>query len=435
MSAPVILGMQTAQLPWLLCGLVAGYLLIMCTNPVRASLRNGLRAIQRYPSLGIAFGVFGSAHALFQLGLRYYFHHALPAADPDRPEFAWIRARGGEVWRDPHLWLFGSDQSLWHLPANALRDAARDSALPALENAAGIFNCLLSTFPLAAFAGVLFLVNWEGHHGVLLHALRRRFGSWGWLVYGGILLCALAAISKPLLYAAPQFFALAQNADAARIWYQWSPVVEWLAFLFEYLFGVCIQIYLILLAYCWVRGITVEHQHLLDFAIRRFSFVVKWASLVIVLSSLFIHLPLILKNFPFFSGWFPSEPDAIDFRVRLVRSLLTVVLFLFATVQITLIFHSESLAKALRDHLRFLARNFWPFGWFLFLAVFHLYLVNIVQLLVQRGLGEGVSLGLAWSLLSPWFFGIVAAWLLAAWVCLFKQCDTGRSIEENWIKF
>lgn len=435
MSAPVILGMQSSQLPWLLCGLLAGYVLVMWTNPVRTSLRDGFRSIQRYPSMWVAFGIFGCAHALFQLALRYYFYHALPASDPDRPEFVWTRARGGEVWRDPHVWLFGSDQSLWHLPANALNDAAGSSVLPALENAAGIFNCLLSTFPLAAFAGLLFLVNWEGHHAVLLHALRRRFGSWGWLAYGGILLCAVAAISKPMLYAAPQFFALAQNANAARIWFEWSPVIEWLAFLFEYLFGVCIQIYLILLAYCWVRGITVEHQHLLDFAIRRFSFVVKWASVVMILSSLFIHFPLILKNFPVFAHWFPSEPDAIDFRVRLARSLLTGVLFLFATVQITLIFHSESLAKALRDHLRFLRRNLWPFGWFLLLAALHLYLVNIVLLLIQHGLGEGVSLGIAWSLISPWLFGFVAAWLLASWVCLFKQCDTGRSTEENWIKF
>ena len=104
-------------------------------------------------------------------------------------------------------------------------------------------------------------------------------------------------------------------------------------------------------------------------------------------------------------------------------------------MQITLIFHSESLAKALRDHLRFLTRNVWPFGWFLLLAALHLYLVNIVQLVIQRGLGEGVSLGIAWSLVSPWIFGIVAAWLLAGWVCLFKQCDTGRSTDENWIKF
>src|SRR5580700_2011840 len=155
MSAPVILGMQSAQLPWLLCGLLAGYLLVMWTNPVRASMRDGFRCIQRYPSLWIAFGVFGCAHALFQLALRYYFYHALPAADPDRPEFVWTRAHGGEVWRDPHVWLFGTDQSLWHLPSNALHQAARESVLPALENTAGIFNCLLSTFPLAALAGFL----------------------------------------------------------------------------------------------------------------------------------------------------------------------------------------------------------------------------------------------------------------------------------------
>ena len=421
--------MQPAQLPWLLCGLLGGYLLIMCTNPVRASLRDGFRCIQRYPAIWITLGIFGCAYALFQLAVRYYFHCALPAADPDRPEFVWMR----EAWRDPNLWLTGSQQSLWYLPPHSLKDVGRQSALSALESSAGIFNCLLSTFPLAAFAGILFLVNWEGHHAVLLRALRRRFGGLGWLVYGGIVICALAAISKPLLYTAPQIFGL--NPEAARIWFQWSPVIDWLAFLFEYLLGVCVQIYLILLAYCWVRGITADHQHLLDFAIRRFSFVVKWAAVVIVMSSLFIHLPLILKNFAFFSPWFPGEPESFEYRARLARWLLTTVLFLFATVQITLIFHSESLDKAMRDHLRFLFKNLWPFGWFMVLAALHFFILHTAQGVVQRGLGDGTFPGIAWSLASPWLFAIVSAWLLASWVCLFKQCDTGRSSAENWIKF
>jgi hypothetical protein len=35
----------------------------------------------------------------------------------------------------------------------------------------------------------------------------------------------------------------------------------------------------------------------------------------------------------------------------------------------------------------------------------------------------------------PWLRGILAAWLLAAWVCLFKRCDTGHPAAEKWIQF
>ena len=152
---------------------------------------------------------------------------------------------------------------------------------------------------------------------------------------------------------------------------------------------------------------------------------VRWALLVMVFSSAFIHLPLILKNFEAFQAVFPHEAGLIDARWKIARGLLTAVLLLFATMQITLTFHSESLGKALHDHLQFLRRHWWTFGWFLVLAALHFYLVLVAINLVQQGLlGEGTSLqGIAWSLLTPWLNGLVAAWLLASWVCFYKHGD------------
>ena len=106
-----------------------------------------------------------------------------------------------EAWRDPQLWLTGSPESLWYLPPYSVRQAVFENALPAFESVAGIFNLLVTTFPLSAFAAFLFFINWEGHHAVLVRALRKRFGLWGWLLYAGIVVCALAALAKPLLYA------------------------------------------------------------------------------------------------------------------------------------------------------------------------------------------------------------------------------------------
>jgi hypothetical protein len=415
MSVLVAFVLPAIPLHWLLLGTIVGYLLVMFTNPVRANLRDGARCIRRYPALWVTLGTFGFAYALFQLALRYYFFCVLPPAD--RPQFVWMR----EAWRDQKLWLHGSPESVWYLPPHALHFAARDSLLPALESVAGIFNLLVTTFPLSAFAAVLLLVNWEGHHVVLWRALHKRFRWWGLLVHGGIVICALAAVSKPFLYCAPQLLRL--QPDAAEIWFQWAPVVDWLSFLFEYLVGVGVQIGLALIAYCWVRGLTFTQHHLLDFAIRRFSYVVRWALLVMLLSSVFIHLPLILKNFAPFQGMFPHDPPILDARWKMARSLLTAVLLLFATIQITLTFHSESLGKALHHHLHFLARHWWTFGWFLILAALHFYLALVFFSLVQQALGEGTAAGITWGLVTPWLNGLIAAWLLAAWVCYFKHGD------------
>jgi hypothetical protein len=321
--------------------------------------------------------------------------------------------------------------------------AIHHSALPALETVAGIFNLLVATFPLSALAAVLLLANWDGHHVVLWRALHKRFGAWGSAVHGGILICAFSAVAKPFVYIVPQFLQWIAGLDPltktfpwlislarpeiSQFWFQWAPVVDWLSFLFEYLVGVCIQIGLVLVGYCWVRGLVFTQQHLVDFAIRRFSYVVRWALLVMLVSSAFLHLPLILKNFDAFQSAFPHDPAVIDMRWKIARGVLTLMLLLFATMQITLTFHSESLGRALRDHLYFLSHHWWSFGWFLILATFHFYFAFVLLNLVQQALGDGTAAGIAWSLLTPWLNAIVAAWLLASWVCLYKRGDTGHN--------
>jgi len=409
--------LPNVPLPWLIGGAIVGYLLIVLTNPVRASLRDGLRCIRRYSVLWLTLGAFGFAYALFQLALRVYFYCAL--SPEDRPTLVWAR----EAWRDPELWLRGSPQSVWYLPPHSIRQAVFENALPALESVAGIFNLLVTTFPLSAFAAFLFFINWENHHTVLVRSLRKRFGFWGWVLYAGVFVCGLAALGKPLLYVLPQVL----GPSVAGAWYQWAPVADWLSFLFEYLVGVCVQLGLILVAYCWVRGISFTHEHLIDFAIRRLSFVVRWSLLVMVLSSMLINVPLILKNFPLFQSMFSPDPVLIDQRFHVARVVLTAVLLLFATMQITLTFHSESLSKALDDYREFVARNWWPLGWFFILAGVHFYLLLVAVALVQRGLGEGTALGIAWGLLVPWMKGVVAAWLLASWVCFYRHSDGARA--------
>jgi len=413
-------------LPWLIGGSIAGYLLVVFTNPVRASLRDGMRCLRRYSSLWITLGLFGFANAAFKFAVTLYIYNA--AAPEMRPPLTWVR----EAWRDPNLWLRGSPQSVWYLPPHAVRESVIGSALPALENVAGIFNFLVTTFPLSAFAAFLFFVNWESHHSVLARALHRRFGVWGWLLHAGICLCALAALAKPLIYAMPVFLQ-GRPPEVVSAWFQWAPVVDWLSFLFEYLAGVGVQLCLILVAYCWVRGISFTHQHLIDFAIRRFSVVVRWALLVMVLSTALLNVPLILKGFAPFQALFPSDYAIFGPRLVHAREILTAVLLLFATMQITLTFHSESLKPAFHDHWRFVRRNWWPLGWFLIVAGIHFYLLRVGVTLVQKGLGDATAPGIAWSLLAPWLNGLMGAWLLASWVCFYRHADAARTPQSTGV--
>jgi hypothetical protein len=419
-----MLSSGTDSLPapvWLWSGVVVGYLLLIWTNPVRTSLRDGIRVLRRYPTLWIVFGALGFGQALAELGVRMHLHAVLPAEE--RPVLIWFRA----AWRDPELWLTGSAESLWWLPRHEFVAAVHASVLPAIESLAGLFNCVLGTFPLSAIAALFFVANWRGAQGTLFRALRKRFGWAGWGLHLGLLLCALASIIKPLIYTGPLF--ASQNW-----WLSWIPVAAWLSFIFEYSFGVCVQIYLLLVAFAWVRGLTFQRIDLLHVALRRFSFVMKWSLIILLLSSILIDAPLILKNFAPFADFFPDD-ELFATRLPLARGALALFVLLGASVQLTLTLHSESWRKALRHHLRFVARNFWSFGWFLIIAGFHFWMSHALIHAIGRGLGEGTSLWIAWQLISPWLFGVVAGWLLAAWVCMFKRGEPERAGATEPIRF
>jgi hypothetical protein len=397
---------------WLLvAGALAGYIVLMRANPIRDSLRDGLRCLRRYPALWITLAVFGVCYAAFhQVGLRLLEYHILP--EGERPVFQWVRG--------------------WFLPHALEVEAARAAFVPALESVAGIFNNVIATFPFSAVAALLLLVNWKGHHMVLNRALRRRFGSWGWALYAGITVSAVAAVLKPfVLYGGVPI--LGQTISGTWLLPP-AFLIDWLSILFEYLFGVCIQIYLILLVDVWVLGAEATPQRLLDFAIRRFSAVMKWAAVVLALSSLAIYLPQIVALLPPFTQ--RINPYAMDAYVNHVaRPAMAFLLIGLASVQITLTFHSESLRQALRDHFQFVGHHAVALGWFLLIAWVHFYAFHFLNGVLRAGLGEGTASGLAWQLSAPLLEAFLAAWLLASWVCWFKKSGSGRSHDKNWVAY
>jgi hypothetical protein len=163
--------------------------------------------------------------------------------------------------------------------------------------------------------------------------------------------------------------------------------------------------------------------------------VVRWAWVVLLLSTIVVDLPLILKNFAPFSAAFDADPLTLDRRNAMARMFLNGFFLAFASVQITLTFHNESVRRSLSEHAQFMLRHWWPLTWFILLAGLHFYALHLLNALCLQALGEGTAPWVAWSLLFPWLAGFIAAWLLAAWVSFFRRADAGRMADKEWVRF
>ena len=416
---------------WLvpLCALLV-YVIVMMTNPVRHSLLDGLRALLRYRRLWAIPAGLGICYALFHVALTAFFYTVLPLQE--QPAFGWKFA-----WEIPHrVSQLSETHSLADWLSVLFSDprwlVVRDAALDGLESLAGLFNNVVTTFPVSAVAAVMLLINWEDHHRTLRKALRKRFGRWGWVIHIGILICAVSAIVEPVLYGGLVYL---NHVAPGMLLVRCASLIDWASSLFAYLFGVWVQVYLILIVYTWLRGITWTSVHLMDLAIRRFSFVVKWAAVVMAFSSLLIDLPRVSALiFRFDDGLFLNH--TLIYTDCVARPLLALFLIFFSTMQITLTFHSETLRKALDQHWQFLHRFWWQLLWFLAVAAIHLFALALLNRWLLLGFGGDTTLaGLIWSFIYPLVGAFLASWLLAAWVSLYKRCETGRLQAPDWIPF
>src|SRR5881227_1560793 len=200
-----------------LLGLCGGYLIVMLFNPVRRPLLDGFRCISRFKRVWVTFVLLGLAYSVFQFAT---FTPIQSSADVDLTQVTSLPS--------------------WHWPR--LSEVWTEVPLPTLENVAGIFDNATTTYPLSVVAAVLILANWRGLHGALLRALWKRYRFWGYLVYLILLLSALASLLKPIVFwRLPEWSGLLPAAGLLRV----SAAVDATAFVFEYVVGVYIQVYLI----------------------------------------------------------------------------------------------------------------------------------------------------------------------------------------------
>src|SRR5712692_10495646 len=278
-----------------LLGFCGGYAIVMLFNPVRHALRDGFRCIARFKRIWLTFVLLGFTYSVFQFAT---FTPVQNSADLDLTQV--------------------TSMPSWHWPR--FTEVWRETPLPALEGVAGIFDNATTTYPLSVVAAVFMLANWRGLHGALLRALWKRYHFWGHLTYLILLLSALASLLKPIVFwRLPEWSGLVSAAGLLRI----SATVDATAFIFEYLLGVYIQVYLITVCLAWIKGVSFEVGELFRFAMRRFSYVLEWAGIVVAVSTLIVRLPLVL-------AYFTNIPGVLDY-LPIERALMCGLIIAFSS--------------------------------------------------------------------------------------------------------
>ena len=378
---------------------IAGYLLLMVSNPVRKSLRDGWRCIRKYPTIWMTLAWLGFANALFHFVVRLVFQ--MRGMD----SMTWFRPQTGQ-----------GPPVIWAMPPDGFAKSIDGAWIPALESVAGLFNNAVTTFPIAVLAALAFLLNQRRYFRELRVALKRKFRGWHWPIVALVVVCAIASVVKAALYLRPPGL-----PDEA--WFQWAPVVVMAASIWEYLFGLAVQVYLILHAFAWVRGITFDPDAMRELSIRRFASGVKWAVVVMLIGIMLVELPLVLKNFPTLQWLFSNDPEIVESRLTRARIAIAVILIGFGSMQAWLALHGETLTRALIAHWRMCKQQGISICWFVLIAAVHLWGVSFSRAVVLAALGADTAAGVLWTLVWPWLAGVVSGWLLASWVCVFKKCD------------
>jgi hypothetical protein len=382
-----------------LLGLCGGYAIVMIFSPVRNALGDGFRCIRCYKRIWITFSLLGFGYFLFQF----------------------VTFTPIQSWADVDLNQIIS-LPRWYWPRFV--DIWRETPLPALEGVAGIFDNATTTYPLSVVAAVFMLANWRGLHGALLRALWKRYGFWGHLTYLILLLSALASLFKPIVFwRLPEWSGLVPAAGLLRV----SATVDAIAFIFEYLLGVYIQVYLITVCLAWIKGVSFEEGELFRFAMRRFSYVLEWAGIVVAVSMLIVRLPLLL-------AYFTKIPGVLDY-LPIARVLMSGLIIGFCSVQISLALHNETLVEAMRAHGLFVRQNAALLGWFLVICGIHFFGIMICDTIVRSAIADRLGALFLWKFSFAGLRGVITGWLLASWVCLFRQCETGRVTGEKWIQY
>src|SRR5439155_25789135 len=111
------------------------------------------------------------------------------------------------------------------------------------------------------------------------------------------------------------------------------------------------------------------------FAMRRFSYVLEWAGIVVAVSMLIVRLPLLL-------AYFTNIPGVLDYLL-IARVLMIILIIAFCSVQISLALHNETVIDAIPAHFLFVRKNAARLGWFLVIGCIHFLWILVWHAIVR----------------------------------------------------
>ncbi|PWU07280.1 MAG: hypothetical protein C5B47_06440 [Verrucomicrobia bacterium] len=364
---------------------------LACNFSVRESLRYGWRCLKKYPDLWRIPILFTLGYAVFNI-LAY-------SVVPKRMGIHF------NPWRDP------DPNAPW------IGKAITETFWPAAENMSGVYNYLIVTFPLSALIGLAYLINFSGIRVEFQRAVFHRFPRLGYLIAWATALTAFAALIKPVFFLA--LYPLVEKFSGWDV-FRTGNAVGVLAFLFEYLLATFLQVYLVLMAFAWIRGLSFERGHLLHFSLRRLGYVLKWIAL--------ISLPgfLVLAGSFFFLNT-RSYITLNNLVQSVVIPIFTIFTLFMSSVQITLTLHNESLHQAIADHFHFLRTHFRDILLFTVVGILLFWELKILLYAIQRSFGIYTITGISAELIEAALRGLLGGWLLASWVCLYRHWSKGKA--------
>jgi hypothetical protein len=143
---------------------------------------------------------------------------------------------------------------------------------------------------------------------------------------------------------------------------------------------------------------------------------------------------MLIVRVPLLLAYFVELPGVLDYQA-IARYAMSALIILFCSVQISLVLHNESLREAIRAHRQFVQRNPARFLWFVLICATHFFFLIASDAIVRSAIADRTIPLVIWQMIYVCAHGFITGWLLASWVCLFRQCETGRINQESWIQY
>src|SRR5256885_5816865 len=96
---------------------------------------------------------------------------------------------------------------------------------------------------------------------------------------------------------------------------------------------------------------------------------------------------------------------------------------------------TEIYTLSLHDALPIFRRDFRRLAWFCLICGLNFFLILVVDAMVRSAIADRAAAMIVWKSIFVFLRALVTGWLLASWVVLFRQCESGRIAQENWIRY